>query len=321
MALPLFYWKPAYAEPATVLLTPLPLEKVDLALTHEVLKILESELSQKNKEVKIAYPLEPQKNTPLVLALKEAGELQFNFQNKKAIAKLKGALEEFDRSIPSLPDLKKLADVYLFLAFCHKNEGNVLLMNQALDEAARFNPSLVPDEMIFPPSLVLLFEQAKDRIWAQGRFAQVMIDTSPTGADLFVNGAFKGKTPLRLDRYPIGEHHLYVKLNSEQSYQRVQFHENGNVPFKIKLGSGSDRQAHDKNSFLTLNQTEEWVQRQMESSGNKAGLGIGVIKRGNKIKVVVVPQGFEGVKSWNRSFDTDVLPRMIVKEIISYIKL
>src|SRR3990167_6976252 len=84
--------------------------------------------------------------SPLSKALETAQDQQFNFEETKAVATLRSALSDLNRSSPDLKSLSRLADSYLFLAFCLKNLGETEQMTQALDEAARLNPTLNPSD-------------------------------------------------------------------------------------------------------------------------------------------------------------------------------
>lgn len=181
------------------------------------------------------FPPEILADSSLAGALQQAADLQLNFEYDKAIDLLKESLERFENSDPGLSDLQKLADVHLYLAYLYKNGGNQTAMKKELEEAARFNPSLVPDEMIFPPSLAVLLEEAKDRIWQEANFGEMMIDSQPTEADLFINGAYKGKTPLRLDRYPAGSHHLVIRKDKQSTYKKINLKTGMNEKIILKL--------------------------------------------------------------------------------------
>lgn len=173
--------------------------------------------------------------TPLSQAIEKAQDQQFNFQQREAVNTLTTALADFDKTTPDLENLSHLADVYLYLAFCEKNLGETEKMNRALDEAARLNPTLEPSDMLFPPSLVALFEAAKDRIWNEGRFAAVLLETKPDGARIFVNGAFKGVAPLRLDKYPAGVHYIYAVKDAKGIFKKINLKAGDASKIKLRL--------------------------------------------------------------------------------------
>lgn len=183
----------------------------------------------------LASAIELQAKTLLSAALEKAQDEQLNFQEQKAVKTLTAALDSFKGSRPDLEDLAHLPDTYLFLAFCLKNMGETVKMNEALDEAARLNPSLTPSEMLFAPSLIARFEEAKDRIWGQKRFATLLMESNPSGARIFVNGAFKGMAPLRLDRHPDGIHHIYAVLDKKRAYKQVSLKAGEFSKIRLKL--------------------------------------------------------------------------------------
>lgn len=195
-----------------------------------IIMILTGPLEAKEKEPLVDDP----QNSDLSSSLAEANDLQFNFKNSEAINLLLAALNRFEANEPSLKDLQKLAEVHLYLAYLYKNQGTTAKMNEELLLAARFNPSLAPDALLFPPSLTTSLEKAKDQVWQEGHFGSMMIHSTPSNLDIFINGAYKGKTPLRLDQFPVGELHLHVKNGDGFFYQKVNLMEGTNPDTTLK---------------------------------------------------------------------------------------
>lgn len=167
-------------------------------------------------------------------ALARAQEEQFNFQDAQALLTLDAALKQFEKDPRHMEDMEKLADVHLLQAFCYKNLGNAPSMKAALQEAARLNPSLEANEMLFPPSLIQQLELEKDHLWEKGAFASLTLESKPNGAMVFVNGAFKGKTPLKLNRYPLGEHYLYFQGEDKTAYRKIRLQSDAEIRVRLK---------------------------------------------------------------------------------------
>lgn len=313
----------AHAKPA-ILLTPIPLKKIDSVATWDILRTLQISLKKKKIKTELATPLASTsvssgKNTSLENSLKKAQDLQFNFNNKGAIKVLQQALGSFDQKNPTLKDLQKLADAHLFLAYCYKNIGNTSSMNKSLDEAARLNPSLIPDEMLFPPSLARQFERAKDRIWSRGKFSKIMIESSPSGAQIFVNGSYKGKAPLRLDRYPVGAHHVIAKLGKKEDYQKVILKGAPSHKLVLKPGTARKRRSRKKETAISvssLKSQSKWLENYASLRDEKEIIGIGVVKKGKKLQVAVHKVGAQEFKPQIIKVSSSDSSKVIVSKIV-----
>ncbi len=302
----------------TLLLTPLPLKNGDVEKTTDLLRRLQTLFEKENWKVVGMSNTTPAKT--LAAALEIAQEEQFNFNNKRAIEIIHQALDAIDQSSPALVDLQKVADAQLFLAYCYKNEGQTDLMNRALNEAARFNPSLAPNEVLFPPSLIQSFETAKDHIWAQGHFGTLMIESTPTGAEVFINGTFKGKTPLRIDRYPVGIHHLYLQLGGTSAYKKIEIAEGNNSSLRLKLSG-----VREKSTFATSSKTfslsdkkgqTTWLQQRAQEMHQSQSLGVGLVSKKSEIMVVITrSQGKDFILKVPKSTSNNALVGMIAEKI------
>lgn len=307
----------------TLLLSPLPLKNGDMEKTTDLLRHLQKLFEKENW--KVVGMSDTTHAKTLAAALEIAQEEQFNFNNKRAIEIIHQALDAIDQSSPSLADLQKMADAQLFLAYCYKNEGQTDLMNRALNEAARFNPSLAPNEVLFPPSLIQSFEIVKDHIWAQGHFGTLMIESTPAGAAVFINGTFKGKTPLRIDRYPVGIHHLYLQTGGTSAYKKIEIEEGNNSNLKLRLLGLKGKSALSESPFQTSSKTfsptnskgqKIWLQQRAKEMHQTQAIGIGLIpKKSEAMVVIATNQGKYFVLKVSESTSNNVLAGMIAEKL------
>lgn len=310
----------------SILLTPLPIKKINQNTTATILHHIKNNLEEKNKNVRLTENTSdaPVAKTSgsLAEALKKAQDEQFNFQDSQAIKTIKNALSSFKTKTASLDDITKLADAYLFLAFCHKNLGNQKEMNYALDEAARLNPSLNPSKMLFPPSLISLFETAKDRIWSHGQFSQIMVESSIEGTRVYVNSEYKGRTLLRLDRYPVGEHHIFATSNGKKAYKKITLKEGNNPTVRLRPGYGKiakSRQKISGSSSLSLKdfkKQEAWLKNSMVNEQLPKALGIAVVNSGKIVSVLYHPIGFSNSKPEILKFSSEDSSATITEQIL-----
>lgn len=154
----------------------------------------------------------------LATAFKEAQAAQLDFKDQKTIDLLRPALKH---SFDDINDLKNLIDAHLLLALAFKNLGQTSDMDHHLTEASRLDPHYEPSELYFPPSLLLLLAKAQNNILEKGQFGALLIASKPTGAQIFVNGSFKGTAPLKLNQYPIGEHTITALVDNRSQSKKI----------------------------------------------------------------------------------------------------
>lgn len=173
---------------------------------------------------------------PIQDAVNKANNLQLDFQEKAAIALLTEVTAQYKNNFPTqLSELKALGDAYLLLALLYKNSHSTHEMTMNLVEAVHFNPSLTADDRLVPPSIQEQLEKQKNDLWETGPFGSLAIESLPDNIDLFINGAYKGKTPLRLDHYPTGPVMIIGKLKNQEAHQQVVIQAGVNPKVQIKV--------------------------------------------------------------------------------------
>ena len=61
------------------------------------------------------------------------------------------------------------------------------------------------------------------------------VESVPIGAQIFIDGSFKGKTPLKLD-IPLGKHEVRLSLPEYYEWEeQLQLEEKGEIPLSIRL--------------------------------------------------------------------------------------
>lgn len=312
-------WSPfLWADPV---LLALPLKDGDTALTAQVLSEVRGRLAKLGVKtieapegISSSSAVLPSSSSRLGEALEKAHHLQLNLDEKTAALVVTQALEGMRHQTPSLKDLSLLGDAWLFLALCQKDEGLHEEMNKSLEEAARLNPTLTPKEMLYPPSLLKLFEQAKDRIWKTGVFSQLTIESDPAGSHVFVNGSFKGNTPLRLNRFPAGEHHVLVRdERGREDYRRIRLE--GGAPSQVMMHPGSKAKTFSvKLPHATdLKAQDKWL----SSLGYREAIGVGVADLGKgRLAGVINALAVKKMKSQAFDFDSSTSPETIAETLV-----
>lgn len=169
-------------------------------------------------------------------AVETARRHQFNFRDREGARVLEEALAQTRGEVLSPGDAEFLVEAHLLAASCFQNVGNREETNRYLSEAARLNPALEPSELNYPPSLIAAFEKVRRSIFEREKFSQIFIDSRPSGARIFVNGVYKGKSPLRLEQFSAGSHLLYATRDDSGATKKVSLSsgESLNVTLRLK---------------------------------------------------------------------------------------
>lgn len=276
----------------------LPLNQLDLQASQQVAKQLKSSFDQKKYAVELSLE-SPFLKEGLTLgqAVKQAQEYQLHFQDNQAINLLSETLTHLDDETPNLQSQSSLVNAYLMLASCYKNLGQNSQMNEALNEAARLSPNYIPSELYFSPSLVATFEKKADLLWNQGNFGSLMIDSIPQEALVYVNGTFKGNTPLSLDKHPSGNHHIFLVQGGKVAYQKITLKKgvDSSVKLRLFLPKQYQTQKFGLENKDYKNQ-KKWLQKTLNHYSSEKGIALGMVSKGTKQFLVFHPYGINGVK-------------------------
>lgn len=142
-----------------------------------------------------------------------------------------GALE---RSPQTPDDLAILSDIKLL-------DGIIALntdprdADEAFDLVLRLTPDRTLDPQKFPPYAVAALHRAKERFDLLPT-TQVNVETDPPDALTSIDGTFRGRTPLTLDRIPTGEHFYRVeKAQMKPIFGRLEFRGGVVEPLSLHL--------------------------------------------------------------------------------------
>ena len=168
--------------------------------------------------------------------LTQAKEHYFNFEYKVAEAELQRIVTFFDRR----PEL--LFDAGLLLRDTHVTLGLVRVALRGKNEAVQdFQNALKLDsnyqlsEINFPPSIHQLFANAAT-LQSQQPKGSLTVQTSPKVVEVYLNGVYRGVSPLTLNGLEAGEHFLSLKANRYESVnQKVTIISENPVTVERKL--------------------------------------------------------------------------------------
>ncbi|MCB1215057.1 MAG: PEGA domain-containing protein [Deltaproteobacteria bacterium] len=235
-------------------------------------------------------------NHPDVLASSEGGELLNRYleeglsffkdlQFKDAIGILSNTIDSFRRAKKPLAENFQLVDAYLSL-------GNVYMASkqkkQALDsfkEAVRLDPDREITTRYYSPNTVREFTEAKKEKLGKTKSTKLEIFSSPSKADVYINGVNRGQTPLKIDFFPTGEHYVLLKKPGyEPSARKIELKESA-FREKIPLNKIESRNSAPRGfEVKSVGDVEEQV---------KVASRIGNAMKVDKVMLVsVIPVGY-----------------------------
>jgi hypothetical protein len=141
------------------------------------------------------------------------GKKQYdNLELDPAIEALSKARELFRKAAGRLGDGEKYVETLLFLGASHILSGDSELGSDAFRQVALFDKRRTLDPKLFPPSMIDIFKRVKSEV-AASPVGMVQLKSNPPAADVYLNGVYKGVTPLTLAKVPEGTH--FVRLEKD----------------------------------------------------------------------------------------------------------
>jgi hypothetical protein len=134
-------------------------------------------------------------------------ESRTDFDNREyeaAERKLRSALKEFDKAVPSMKQCGNLCDAWAMYAASLKARGDIEEAKLAVLNLLALSPQFEIDRKKYPSDFSAFRAQVASSRTAQLR-GNVAVKTKPAGARVYLNGEFKGFTPLTLQTLPIGK--------------------------------------------------------------------------------------------------------------------
>jgi hypothetical protein len=146
-----------------------------------------------------------------------------NLDLDTAVDKLAKAKEEFQKAVGRLGAGREYIDALLYLGAAHILSGDSDRGAETFREVAMFDRRISLDPKLFPPSMIEIFNRAKDAV-AASPVGAVQLRSNPPACEVYLNGAYKGITPLSLTKIPEGSHFVQVEKDGFLPWgQRVEF--------------------------------------------------------------------------------------------------
>ncbi|MDI7260480.1 MAG: protein kinase [Thermodesulfobacteriota bacterium] len=175
------------------------------------------------------HPIEPSKINPaisqslsqvIMKCLSKKPDDRFD-RGKSLAEALKNALQETEPSIVTAPIAKKRLPYALLIPIAM----TIVILG------ILFYYLLIPKEKAPPAVPKTEPAQKIEKVLS----ASLIVESTPTGAQVFVDGMLKGKTPIKLG-LPVGKHDVRVTLSGYQDWKtQVQLKEESETPLHVQL--------------------------------------------------------------------------------------
>jgi hypothetical protein len=174
---------------------------------------------------------------------------------KEAQDAYEAALVEFRKALPALDDFQELIDCIAELGALEYRRGNDAVGRAHLLEAMRLSSGrplkIVTEAPSFAPVADELAHQVS--VLAKG---SLRIDSTPEGAEIYVDGQDAGKAPVLLRDLPAGLQYVRAVLPSGELWGAVSDVAQSAVPLRLRAQSGAEGPAAEINAQLADNRID-----------------------------------------------------------------
>ncbi|MBW1809312.1 MAG: PEGA domain-containing protein [Deltaproteobacteria bacterium] len=137
--------------------------------------------------------------------LTKSGKNQYDdLELDDAIDKLNKAIELFQKAAGRLGDGGPYLDALLFLGAAYILSGDNERGTFSFKTVALFDRRKTIDTKVFPPSMIEIFNQVREEV-AASPVGTVQVKSTPSAAEVYLNGVYKGISPLTLVKVPEGD--------------------------------------------------------------------------------------------------------------------
>ncbi|MEO1170868.1 MAG: PEGA domain-containing protein, partial [Myxococcota bacterium] len=127
----------------------------------------------------------------------------------RAMESLNAAIREYDRYAAYISDFRPLAETLLLLAATHLQQGQLARGKERIVQAVVLEPTIEPNPSHYNNSQKATFARVRERM-LKARRGSLIIETEPTGAEIYIDGKFIGVSPETVLDVVEGRH--YVRL-------------------------------------------------------------------------------------------------------------
>jgi hypothetical protein len=142
-----------------------------------------------------------------------------NLELELAVKLLRMAARDLDARMDEVMDHDLLTDVYIYWGSALVLSGNKKQGEKIYRRLLVLHPDAQLDSMVFPPSLAATFNRIANEV-QNSATGGLRVDPSTLGAEVWVDGAFRGIGPVTLERLVEGEHIIRLVRRGHRNWGR-----------------------------------------------------------------------------------------------------
>ncbi|NMB76584.1 MAG: PEGA domain-containing protein [Myxococcales bacterium] len=157
-------------------------------------------------------------------AMLQKGKEQYdNLELDAAVDELQKVLSEIDRAIPRMGEGREYVDALLYLGAAYILSGDNERATESFRLVSMYDRRRSLDPKLFPPSIIELYSKVKDEV-GTAPVGTLLVRSNPPGAEVYLNGVYKGIAPVQLVKVPEGKHFLRLEKDGFRPWgQKVEF--------------------------------------------------------------------------------------------------
>ena len=142
-----------------------------------------------------------------------------NLELEEAVKLLRQAARDLDARVDEVLDRKTFIDIYIYWGASLVLSGKKKQGEKIFRKLLVLHPDSELDSMVFPPSLSATFSRIAGEVQRSGT-GGLRIDSSTPGAEVWVDGTFRGISPVVLERLAEGEHIIRLVRRGYRNWGR-----------------------------------------------------------------------------------------------------
>ena len=142
------------------------------------------------------------------------------FELDKASKVLKDALVRYQRHAGHLRSYEKLAEVHMLLGAIYSLEGQQKSASLSMQNAYVAYPDIQPDPRLYNPTMRELFQWSIKEL-ERNSTGSAAVTSTPSYARVYVDGVFRGVTPLVVPKLGPGPHQLKLLKDGFRHFGRI----------------------------------------------------------------------------------------------------
>lgn len=150
--------------------------------------------------------------------VESARTLLYGGEYERGLELVRNALIDLDKASPQVNPWPVMAQALLVQSQLLKNLERTKEMNEAYRQVLRIDPTFALDPDAYPPSTLQAFEAVRKEV-TRARKATLVVQSTPPGASVFLDGKEVGKTPFRRALLP-GSYRLWLMKDGRVSFPR-----------------------------------------------------------------------------------------------------